>query len=256
MPSWYCAPWNTFLQRFGALSFRKRFSATRSNHQMIVVAFSTFLKRFAAEVRRRTAANGFDDVGGAQVQPMLLRKRIVGDHPRPIAIEAFARVRKTHRVRSMKRPAGSFRIRAGLGRRDLLDVREHARLLFERDRIDDVAQLVIPAALLRARGPDLRHRPPTSPTPRRRSCHAAHTARAPSNRGARSPSFPSIPGAHFPRPARPSCHRQGRQSARGARPSTTRGRPSDRSRRPTRTPTPSSTDHGSSTWRIASASHA
>ena len=58
MPSWYCAPWNTSLQRFGALSFRKRCSATRSNRQMIAVAFSTFLKRFAAEVRSRTAANG------------------------------------------------------------------------------------------------------------------------------------------------------------------------------------------------------
>jgi len=46
------------MQSSGAFSLRKCCSTTSKAFQMSVVAFSTFLKRFAADVRSRTAANG------------------------------------------------------------------------------------------------------------------------------------------------------------------------------------------------------
>ena len=114
-----------------------------------------------------TSLGRLDDVRGAQVTPVVVRKVAVGEHPLPVPIEPFTRVRKAQAVRVMKCPAGGLRLRAGFGRRDRLNVREDARLLFEWNRIDDVPPCVIPAPLLRARGPHLRHRPhrPNAPSP-------------------------------------------------------------------------------------------
>jgi hypothetical protein len=52
------APAATFTINSGAFSFRKLFSSTISSFQIIEVAFSTRLYRFAALVRNRTAAKG------------------------------------------------------------------------------------------------------------------------------------------------------------------------------------------------------
>src|SRR5438093_8443335 len=61
-PSTYSTPSATSGRSSGALSFRKVCSAISKVFQMTAVAFATFLNRFAAVVRSRTAANG-DSIG-------------------------------------------------------------------------------------------------------------------------------------------------------------------------------------------------
>ena len=58
IPSTYLVPAYTAGSNSGALSRRKVFSATWSTFQIIAGAESTFFNRFAAVVRRRTAATG------------------------------------------------------------------------------------------------------------------------------------------------------------------------------------------------------
>ena len=54
----YVTPSATSPSTSGAFSLRKRLSATIKVFQITATAFSTFLNRFAALVRRRTAAKG------------------------------------------------------------------------------------------------------------------------------------------------------------------------------------------------------
>jgi len=59
--------------------------------QITAVAFSTFLYRFAAALRRRTAAKGrLDRIRGAQVLPARLRELIEGNQPIPVVVEGLA----------------------------------------------------------------------------------------------------------------------------------------------------------------------
>ena len=158
LPSAYRLPASTPGSRWGALSFRNRFSATMRSFQISAVAPSTFLNRLAAEVRSRTAANGLSTT--FVVRRCLGGKVEERGHPVPVAGQDLDRLGIGVGVAVREGVASLL----GLGpRRSVHDRPQQLlrlRLLALRQTIKDVGHLVVPAPLLPGLRPHLPGRRP------------------------------------------------------------------------------------------------
>lgn len=88
---------------------------------------------------------------------MLFRKLAVGQHPRPVAFRAFTRLREAEAIVPMKALPFLLGVRDGFRRGDSLRRDLRVRLVFERDHVDHVPELVISAPLLRRLWPHVAH---------------------------------------------------------------------------------------------------
>ena len=92
-------------------------------------------------------------------------KRVVGRHPRPIALEPLNGLRMGPAIRPGKGVSAGGRRPLGVGTRDRLERGFHLGLMLRGHRVEDVPELVVPAALLRALGVDRSQRTPDPKVP-------------------------------------------------------------------------------------------